>query len=190
MRWMFAITFICFTFLSTVPCTAKTVTTGYTNAVFKFAIDYPSGWSAEESLARNGDDSHVTLSVCFSEKGCRPGKPGKRPQIDLEIVDMSGSNIKHAPVKIGAGCEIVESGKRRWAGKRSDIRTVRCPERGHWRYTTTIMMERKRKGMHIDYKLACSMRTKSKDEDESLSEYRKKLEPACTEAIDSSRMMK
>lgn len=188
MKWTFTFALACMILYAT-PCAAGT-TKEYANDDFKFAIDYPSGWSTEESVARKGDDSRETLAACFSEKKCRPGKPGKRPQIDLEIKDMSGSGTEHAVARIGDGCEIVDSGERRWAGKRSEFRTVRCPERGRWRYTTTITMERKRVGMHIDYKLACSMRTKSKDKENSFDEYRKGLEPACMDTIASSRMIK
>ncbi|MFH1830856.1 MAG: hypothetical protein ABH871_08805 [Pseudomonadota bacterium] len=159
----------------------------YSNSEFKFMMKYPENWKMKE-------DSDKMTSVCFAKKKCEIDNFVNKPQINLVMQDLKGTNTTSSkkytsPEGIKTECDVIEKGKKTWAGKSSYFTTMRCPEKKYWRYTTTITMTRKRSKMYNRYALTCSMLSKSKDKAASVADYDKELKMLCEEAIASSRML-
>lgn len=207
-------TLVCIAITSPARAAANT----FTNSDFKFSMEYPDGWNMKEETPDAESQSAATalgmsmpkmVSACFAEKKCTPGKKSKTPQLNLMIVDLksaakAGQRFKGIPKpgernnafsdtekeERSPSCDLIEKGRRKWAGFKAPFTTVRCPEKKRWRYTTRITMKRKRSGMNNLYTLECSMRSKSKDKADSLTEYNLELKPTCEASIASSKMTK
>ena len=84
----------------------------YSNAEFKFAMEYPEGWKMKEETPKMEVDVGEAafgfkigkkvdvgqqvgmpkmLNVCFSSKKCSPGSSSKHPEIDLMITDLKST---------------------------------------------------------------------------------------------------
>lgn len=195
--------------LTLVAGTISASESGYSNPEFKFAMDYPAGWKMDQksTVQRAGMPTPKLAAACFSKQKCKVGEFGKSPQINLVIVDLASSREMASELEQQFGgqaptrkdddkgakaesCEVIEKGHKRWAGRKSIFATTRCSDGRKWRYTTKITMKRKLRGMHNLYALECSMRSRSRYEADSLSEYEKELKPECEAAIASARMLK
>jgi hypothetical protein len=193
---------------------AAAATNNFTSSTFKFSMEYPEGWNMKEESSETEGSAEAAamgitmpkmVSACFAEKKCKPGNNGKDPQLNLMITDLTSAAkmarsfkspaVKASPVKTEARempdtCEVIEKGRKTWAGVKAPFETVRCPEKKRWRYTTTITMNRKRAKMNNMYQFECSMLSKSKDKADSLAEYQQGLKPHCEASIASSKMTK
>jgi len=146
--------------------------------------------------------------ACFAQKKCSPGDTKKGPEYHLMMNEIrpvkrqagapseAGEEKRRARTKRERGerekpeCDIIARGRVSWAGKGSPFITMRCPEKGRWRYTTSLNMRRTVRGRNNMYMMQCTLLTKEKDKAKSLPEYRAVLKPRCDRAIASSRMLR
>jgi hypothetical protein len=170
----------------------------YSNSDYRFSLKYPQGWKVGGvDLGRMAGLEMV--HVCFGEKKCNPGDFGKEPEIHLMMNSMApvAKSERKAAKKEDASsekgkdeCDIVEKGKKNWAGTSTQFMTMRCPEKKKWRYTTTLTINRKAAKRSNMYMLQCTVRPDEKDKAKSFELYRSELKPQCDSAIATSRFMK
>jgi hypothetical protein len=188
----------------------------YSNSDYRFSLKYPQGWKMKEDKQKVEVPAEAAgmkvggvdlgrmaglemVHVCFGEKKCNPGDFGKEPEIHLMMNSMApvAKSERKAAKKEDASsekgkdeCDIVEKGKKNWAGTSTQFMTMRCPEKKKWRYTTTLTINRKAAKRSNMYMLQCTVRPDEKDKAKSFELYRSELKPQCDSAIATSRFMK
>ncbi|MFA4974669.1 MAG: hypothetical protein WC683_18845 [bacterium] len=188
----------------------------YNNQQFKYACTYPDGWkvkeesakadmsSAEAAAAKSmGLEMPSMASACFGQKKCNPGDFSADPQIHLIMMEVpkakkgkaqkETASVEKKDKKEKKGeskCEVIAQGKKSWAGSKAPYTTTRCEEKKKWRYNTTLTMMRNRGGKNYNYTLDCTMRSKSKDKAESLTEFNRDLKPMCDANVASTKLTK
>ncbi|MBN1282962.1 MAG: hypothetical protein JXA24_04230 [Proteobacteria bacterium] len=187
----------------------------YTNGQFKYSCTYPDNWKAKEESAKAelnsaeaammrgmGVEMPLMASACFGSKRCSPGDMGPDPQMHLMMMEVPKVKKGKAPAdrpKAKAekasrdketNCEVIARGNKKWAGASVPYTTTRCEEKKRWRYNTTLTMLRNRGGKNYTYTFDCTMRSKSKDKGESMTEFNRELKPFCDASIASARFVK
>ncbi|MFA4875561.1 MAG: hypothetical protein WC956_09620 [bacterium] len=192
----------------------------YSNYDYKFELKYPGNWNANENKVGGDKDVNVNvkgvkvtamkmeiprmLTVCFTEGNkCESGKLDDDPSANLMVVDMNAAKKMapkgkaekaDRPEKVEKmekpECETIERTNVKWAGRSAPWMTIRCPEKKKWRYTTTVMMQRPNGKAQDAYTLMCSMRSKSKDKEESFTEYKDDLKPRCQKMVSTTKFRK
>ncbi len=190
----------------------------YSNGDYRFELRYDADWNAIEnkmdapkvdmgSLAGIPGMPSVglgvprMLAVCFNGgKKCEMDDKDADPNARLMVVDLAsapkgkggkGSAERDGERKGGKDeCEMIEKSSVKWGGASAPWMTMRCPEKKKWRYTTTVTMQRPAGKQKDLYTLMCSMRSDSKDKDESMKEFTGELKPRCQKIVSTTKFGK
>jgi hypothetical protein len=151
-----------------------------------------------------------TANVCFATKrNCESKDPVHDPMARLSIVNMQAlENMvspsmrrqlaqaqakaqapAEAPQEAGSQCDTLENVKKKWGGENATWMAMRCPEEDAWRYSVTVSMQRKAMRGQDMYSLMCTMRSKSKDKEGSLAEFRGDLKPRCEKIVSTTKFI-
>ncbi len=143
------------------------------------------------------------LAVCFNKgKKCDSVEKETDPNAQLMIMDLNTLPVvrgkkskpneveKPEPKMAKAECETIERTNVKWGGASAPWTTIRCPEKKKWRYNTTVLMQRAAGKAKNQYTLMCSMRSDSKDKDESLTEFQAQLKPRCQQMVSTTQFKK
>lgn len=144
----------------------------YTNAEYKFRLNYPGTWNYEESQKGKAEVGYgINIPVgnmpgipkMCSVKFAENFKEDDDPNINLVVMswkESKGEKSKKEEKKSDKGkkerqdCVIIEQRSVTWAGQRAMLVTTRCPETKKvtvagkkkkatvWRYTTAVNMKR------------------------------------------------
>jgi hypothetical protein len=174
-----------------------------------YVHEFKSGSYSQRTLSAPGLPSMTmprTVNVCFSTKrNCESANPGTDPEAHFSIMNMKSIEqmlppsmrkkmpAPEAPAPKGPpptqGCDTLEQTTVKWAGVGAQWMAMRCPEEGAWRYTASAFMQRKSTRGEDTYSLMCTMRSKSKDKEGSMAEFRENLRPRCQKMIQTTQFL-
>lgn len=191
----------------------------YANSDYRFELKYDADWNAVENkmdapkidagalanipgMPSIGLGMPRMLAVCFgNDKKCEMDGKDNDPNARLMVVDIAktpkGKGGKESAERHEGGskggkdeCEMIERSSVKWGGASAPWMTMRCPEKKKWRYTTTVTMQRNAGKAKDMYTLMCSMRSDSKDKDESMREFTGELKPRCQKIVSTTKFGK
>lgn len=199
---------------------AKGADKSYANGDYRFELKYDADWNAIENkmdapkvdmgamgklpgMASMSLGMPRMLAVCFNGgKKCEMDEKDADPNARLMVVDLNsapkgkarggkGEAERHEEGKGGKDeCEMIEKSSVKWGGASAPWMTMRCPEKKKWRYTTTVTMQRPNGKQKDLYTLMCSMRSESKDKEESMKEFTGELKPRCQKIVSTTKFGK
>jgi hypothetical protein len=152
-----------------------------------------------------------TLNVCFATKrNCESKNPDRDPMARLSVMNlqaledaippsmrkqlskMPAQQEPRAPEAEAEGpeCDTIEKATKPWGKTKAQWMAMRCPDGEWWRYSIMVSMQRKAYRGNDQYSLMCTMRSRSKDKEASLAEFREVLKPRCEKIVSTTEFFR